>query len=199
MIISPNEQRSEAWFSERAGLPTASNFHKIVTSKGEPSDQRKKYMRTLAGEKITGEQDKSYKNDDMIRGTEMEEPAISLYEFATGNKVELVGLCWKDEEKTVGASPDALVGSDGGLEVKSACHSIQVERLLANKLPAGKVQQLQGCMFVTGRKWWDFMSFRLKMRPLIIRVERNEEFINRLSTELDKFCKELNEIVNKIR
>ena len=33
------EQGSRRWYEIRAGRPTASNFHRIITPKGEPSRQ----------------------------------------------------------------------------------------------------------------------------------------------------------------
>ena len=38
------EQGSARWYQLRLGRPTTSNFHRIVTAKGEPSKQALAYM-----------------------------------------------------------------------------------------------------------------------------------------------------------
>lgn len=60
-------------------------------------------------------------------------------------------------------------------------------------------QQVQGSMLVTGRKVWTFMSYYPNVKPLILKVERNEDFIDDMKFELEKFCKELNELVIKLK
>jgi hypothetical protein len=35
-------------------------------------------------------------------------------------------------------------------------------------------------LWISGRDWWDFMSYHPKMEPLIVRVFRDEEFIKAL-------------------
>ena len=49
------EQRTPEWFAARVGIPSASNFDKIFTSKGAKSTQSKAFMNTLLAEFITGE------------------------------------------------------------------------------------------------------------------------------------------------
>ncbi len=51
----------------------------------------------------------------MLRGIELEPEAVEVYEFIVGEAVQEVGVCWLDESKRVGASPDRLVGSKGTL------------------------------------------------------------------------------------
>ena len=199
MIILDCKQGSLEWEQARIGIPTASRFHEIVEANGNPSDQRKKYMWELAGERRAKRQQESFKSKEMERGNLKEAEARSLYEFLRDVEVQEVGFCYLDENKLVGASPDGLVGFDGGLEIKTAKLSVQVERLLANELPAGKMQQIQGRMYVTGRKWRDFMSYSSGLKPLIIRELRNDEFIHKLSTELSLFCAELEICVAKIK
>lgn len=199
MKILDHIQGSEEWFAARCGIPTSSNFDKILTTKGVVSKQREKYLYRLAGEKITGKSEETYKNDAMLRGQEMEAEARSLYELMTGSKVEQVGLCVTEGKIVYGASPDGLVGKDGILEIKCPLISTHVGYLLNKELPMDYYQQLQGQLLVTGRKWVDFMSYYPSMRPLIIRVKRNESFIKTLELELSNFCLELKKIVDKIK
>ena len=118
MITIDCEQLSPEWYKLRAGVPSASNFDKLITAKGETSKQRIKYMYTLAGESITGEKEQTYQNATMQRGIELENEAREMYELITGQEVAQVGFCMNDN-KEFGCSPDGLVGEDGLIEIKA--------------------------------------------------------------------------------
>lgn len=198
MQIFKFEQKSDEWKKIRLGLPTSSNFDKIVTSKGEPSKQKQKYIYQLAGERVSGVAEESYQSQAMLRGVETEEEARRFYEFTTGEIVKKVGFCLSDCGR-YGASPDGLVGEDGLVEIKCPTLAVHVGYLLDNKLPTDYFQQTQGQLFVTGRKWSDFISYFPGIKPLLIRVERNEEFIKCLESELKTFCDELEIVIGKIK
>lgn len=189
-------QGTPEWFAARCGIPTSSNFDKIITSKGVTSKQRDKYLYTVAGESIIGKAEETYKNDIMLRGQVMEEEARQAYELVTGNEVTQVGLC---THKGAGASPDGLVGDDGTLEIKCPTIGVHISYLLKGTLPTDYFHQVQGQLFVTERKWADFVSYYPGLKTLIVRVERDESFIARLAFELNIFCKELETIVKKIK
>lgn len=199
VYIADIEQGSPEWLSLRGGIPTASGFSNIVTSKGEPSKSAQKYMYQLAGERLTGAPMESYTNGNMARGNEMEAEARAAYEFITDNHIEQVAFCFKDERRLYGASPDGLVGADGGVEFKNPILTTAVEYLDKKKLPTIYTQQTQGFLLVTGREWIDFMAYFPGLKPLIIRVERDEKFIRALECELDDFCGELNALVERLR
>ncbi len=198
MITLDVAQGSLEWFAGRCGVPSASNFDKIVTTKGEPSKSATKYLWQLAGERITGKAEETYQNAAMQRGIELEAEAVGLYEMINAKTTE-VGICYPDERKLVAASPDRLVGKDGLLEIKCPLIYTHVGYLLDGTLPTDYFQQVQGQLYVTGRKWVDFMSHYPGMKPLIIRVKRDEKFIACLDAELAKFVSELQSVTEKIR
>lgn len=185
MIEITCEQGTPEWFEARCGIPTASNFKKLVSSTGRPSTQQKGYMMDLLAEKMMGEKTHTEPNEWMLRGIELEAEAADLYAFTTGAELKEVGFLL-DSSQSFGCSPDRLVG-DGGLEIKCPKPSTHVSYLLANKVPADYYPQVQGCMLVTGAKWWDFMSYCPGMKPLIIRCERDEAYLETLCEELSKF------------
>ena len=187
MIILDCEQGSEEWFEARKGIPTASCFDKIVTSKGESSTQATAYRHKLLAEWMGAEQE-SYTNAHMERGTELEDEARRTYQFITEKTTRQVGLIYKDEKKLVSCSPD---GFEHGLELKCPAGNTHVKYLLDNKLPAKYVQQVQGSMYVTGADEWDFMSYYPGMPPLIITVKRDDEFQEKLDKALTKFIKKM--------
>jgi len=199
MKVLDHEQGSKEWFAARAGLPTASNFDKLITTKGEPSKQAQKYMYQLAGEAITGTKEEGFQSDAMTRGIEMEGEARSLYSLATGLDVEEVGLCLMDGKVPAGASPDGLVGDDGLVEIKCPKLATHVEYMLADKMPTTYFQQVQGQLMVTDRDWCDFMSYYPAMPLFKVRVKRDDVFIEALKVELKKFNRELEAVVSKLK
>ena len=202
MIISSAEQGSAGWFSERAGVPSASSFVKLMGSQGKISTQREKYMYTLAGERITGKKEEGYSNGSMQRGVEMEGEARDFFQLITGLAVKEVGFCYKDEAKGEGCSPDGLIMEMSeikeGLEIKCPDLSTHVEYLLKKKLPTKYFPQVQGSLFVTGLEKWHFFSYYPDMPPVHIEVERDEIWIAKFSKAIKDFNKELDEVHKKL-
>ena len=54
-------------------------------------------------------------------------------------------------------------------------------------------------MLVTGRPWWYFISYHESEVPLILRIPRDEILISKLRHELIIFCKELDNLVTRMR
>ena len=187
MIILDLEQGSEEWHLARLGIPTASNFAKIITSTGKLSTSATGYMHKLIAEYLMEKPIDIEKTEWMERGNELEADARGAYEFITDTTVDEVGLIYKDDKRLVSASPDGLINSDGGLEIKCPSPAVHVEYLLANKCPSKYLPQVMGCMYVTGRIWWDFMSYHPDLDPLIVRVNRDEELITKMDEAINKF------------
>lgn len=198
IIISNCEQGGEEWFSCRMGIPTASEFSTIlaVGKNGGSSITRKTYLRKLAGEILTGEPMESYGNHHMERGKIMEDEARDLYSFQTGTELRRVGFIRNGDK---GASPDSLIGTNGGLEIKSALPHIQIERLLSDELPSEHKAQVQGCLWVSEREYWDFISYCPKLPLLVKRVYREDDYIKSLALAVELFNVELNQTVDYIR
>lgn len=158
-----------------------------------PSASRLKYLRTLAGEIIRGTpEEEGYSSAAMERGKVMEAEARDLYAFARGVDPVEVGFVRRGD---AGASPDSLIGEDGGLEIKTALAHIQFDRLQKNELPSEHKAQVYGNLWVTERKWWDFVSYSPGLPPLIVRVDRDEEYIAKLAKAVDAFNDELGNLV----
>lgn len=179
MRIIECEQGTPEWLQARLGIPSASSYSKLVTTTGKSSAQAEAYINQLVAERITGEPTVFHVTEPMTRGIELEPEARFRYEMETGNLVIQVGFLMHDTLQA-GASPDGLVGENGGLEIKCPSAHTHVEYLRDGDLPIKYFQQLQGCLWISGRDWWDFMSYHPKMEPLIVRVFRDEEFIKAL-------------------
>ena len=196
MIILECEQRTEEWYAARKGIPTASDFDKIITSTGKQSTQRKKYMLQLAGERLGGIVDESYQSFAMLQGVEKEADARSLYELAH-EPVKEVGFCLSDCKK-FGCSPDGLVGDEGLVEIKCPIISTHVGYMIENDVPSEYYCQVQGQLLVTGRKWCDFWSYFPGLPPVWVRETPDDVFQRLLKKELELFCIELDETVKKL-
>ena len=200
MITELMDQLGQEWFKTRCGIPTASNFGKILSPTGKPSTQAVKYAYQLAGERITGIKEEGYSNANMQAGMDREEEGRNFFEFSQGVTLTQVGICYPNERKEYSCSPDSLIlDAEEGFEQKNPIITTQVEYLLAGKLPTIYIPQVQGSMLITGYKAWWFLSYYPSLKPLIIRVERDEKYIELLKTAIYKFNKELDDIVKKIR
>ncbi|GAA0589066.1 lambda exonuclease family protein [Paenochrobactrum glaciei] len=187
-------QGSPEWFGARAGIPTASRFSTVM-AKGE-GKTRSEYMRTLAGEIITGEIEESFSSPHMERGKLMEDEARETYAFINSVEPYQVGFIRNGDK---GASPDSLIGTDGGLEIKTALPRIQIDRLERNRLPPEHKAQVQGNLWIAEREWWDFVSYWPRLPMLIIRVYRDEDYIKTMSDEIDRFNDEKAALIERIR
>ena len=194
------EQRSPEWYELRLGLPTASKFATVMASgrsTGSPSITRRKYMHTLAGERMTGEPAETYTNHHMDRGREMEEEALANYALQTGADPARIGFV-RDLELAggVGCSPDALVGDDGMVEIKTALPHLLIDALIGEDAPhATHEKQLQGNLWITGRAWCDLVVYWPRLPLFVKRVHASEQWAGDLSRALERFNAELASIV----
>lgn len=193
-VFTDLEQCSPEWFAARAGIPTASRFATVM-AKGE-GKTRSEYMRKLAGEILTGEPSEQFSNIHTDRGNAMEDEARETYAFINDAEIQRVGFIRNGNK---GASPDSLVGTNGGLEIKTALPHIQIDRLERDRLPPEHKAQVQGNLWISEREWWDFVSYWPRLPVLTVRVYRDEDYIKTLSDEIDRFNDELAALVERIR
>jgi len=199
-IIKNVDQGSEQWFQLRLGVATASNFDKIITAGGKQSTTLEKYALQLATELMLTEPDPSYKNNLMARGNEVEPLARQVYQEETFSIVEEITM-FKSDCGNFGYSPDGLVGEDGLIEIKCPLGTTHFQYIIDNKAPTDYWQQLQGGLWVSGRKWIDFLSFHphFKTKQIFIkRVERDENYIAKLEELANKTISLRNEYLNKL-
>jgi len=199
IVLSDIVQGSESWFEAKLGIPGSSSFNKIITASGATSKQRTEYLYKLAAEKLTGEREETYQSQAMTEGLNREEESRTLYEMITDTIVSQVGVIFKDEQKRFLCSPDGIVNGDWGLEMKNVLPKTQVGYLVSGKIPSKYICQIQGSLLVTGFKRWDFFSYCPGLPPLIIKVQRDEVFIKKMSKVLDEFHLELIMLVRKIK
>ncbi len=188
-------QGSEDWWEAKLGFVSASHFHQVLNKK----EGRKLYMRKVAAERLTGFREESYTNKIIENGSETEQEARKYYETVNDCEVKQVGFVMRDE--WVGGSPDGLIGKDGLLEIKCVISSTHIATILSEKMPALHIPQVQGLLWVTDRKWCDFISYdpRVLSQPMFtVRVERDKEYFKKLAGEVGVFVNELKVMIDKI-
>lgn len=192
------EQGTAEWYAARLGIPTASEFQTLLAKGrgGGVSVGRITYMRKLAGERLTGEPMESYTNEHMERGKAMEGEARDLYAMVANVEPTQVGFLRRGD---VGASPDSLIGDDGLLEIKTKLPHLQIAVLEEGVVPNEHMAQLQGQLWVSGRRWVDFVSYWPGLPPFIKRVERDEALIATIKVAADEFLIELAALVERIQ
>jgi hypothetical protein len=193
-------QGSDAWLQARCGKATSSNFSDVL-AKGK-GIVRAKYLRQVLAERLTGKPTETYRNAHMDRGTEQEPFARMALEAKLGVMVEEVGFI-AHEHLPAGASPDGLIGDDGGCEIKSVIPTVQVETIMRGGYPPEHVAQVQGNLWITKRQWWIFGSYCPDMpehlRLYTFRVERDEAYIATLAVEVMAFLGEVEELYNRLK
>jgi hypothetical protein len=187
-------QNTPEWAALRAGRPTASEFSSIL-AKGE-GKTRAAYMRRLAGEIVTGEPGETFTSPVLDRGHAMEADARARYAFERDVDPQLVGFITNGPK---GCSPDALIGENGILEIKSKRADLLIETLLKNEAPPEHKAQCQGALWIAEREWIDLAIYWPKMPMPVFRLTRDEAYIANLSSEVDRFIDELATMVEKIR
>lgn len=192
MKIIDVAQGTPEWRAARCGIPTASCFDKIIRpSDGKLSASADKYLARLLAEWWTGQPIDDYVSPHMERGTELEGEARDWYSWDSGHDVQQVGFCTTDDG-LVGCSPDGLVEPDGGLELKTPGIETHMVYLLdPKKLVADYRCQVQGCLMVTGRKWWDLCSFSPILPNVRERIICDTDFIDAMRAAVDQFNERL--------
>jgi len=198
------EQRTSEWFAARLGCVTASRTADVMAkTKSGYSTSRANYMAQLITERLTQTPTEGFSSAAMQWGTETEPQARAAYELMTGAEVVEEGFVAHPTIEGFGASPDGLVGDDGLLEIKCPNSATHIDTLLAEKVPAKYVTQMQVQMLCTGRQWCDFVSFdpRLPgdMNYWCQRVQADPVRQAEIAEEVQKFLGELDEKLNALK
>lgn len=198
--IAAIQQGTEEWHQLRLGKVTASRVADILAkTKSGASASRGNYLIELALQRVTKTIEESYSNSAMEWGVATEPQARVAYEVLTGNFVDQIAFVNHPTIEGFGCSPDGLVG-EGLIEIKCPNSATHWSYIKANEPPQKYIIQMQAQMSVTGAKWCDFVSFDPRMpersQLLIIRVNRDNEFIADMENEIKQFLNEVEAEVN---
>jgi len=95
------------------------------------------------------------------------------------------------------------VGDDGLIEIKCMNTANHVETIIEGKPPSRYIPQMQCQMAVTGRQWCDFVAFDPRLpddlQLLVVRVDRDQEYIDQMEVEVKQFLSEVNDLFNQLK
>lgn len=199
-------QGTAEWLQLRCGRATGSNFDACLAKGkgGAEATTRRNYRVRLALEQITGKvMESGFKSSAMDQGTEREPYARMGYESRTGHIVQEVAFV-PHSFLMAGVSPDGLVGEQGMVEFKCPTPAVHWEYLqLTGEPPSEYKAQVMGQMWVTGRKWCDFVSynpdFPEELQLHVVRVARDKFYIAQLDAEVTLFLRDVTKTVSEIR
>ena len=105
--------------------------------------------------------------------------------------VDVAGFVTTDDEK-FGASADGFIDKDGGLEIKCLVDPGRIRNVILSDDISEFMDQIQGGMWLTGRKWWQFALFcpaleKIGLQIYTKRVERDDNYINEMELDLLEF------------
>jgi hypothetical protein len=195
------EQGTPEWLQARAGAITASCFSDAVSvltkngtrrKAGDPTAAAERYAGDIAIERISGnpygEPPKAWA---LERGHIMEARARTAYEVRHGLTALESGIV-KTDDDWFGYSSDGLVDDDGLIEIKCPIASDKILAMFQTGDTSEYDHQIQGGLWITGRKWLDFVMFVPDLESVgndlyVKRIYRDETFIEQMEKDLLRF------------
>jgi predicted phage-related endonuclease len=191
------EQGTTEWHDMRRGVLTSTAIRTLITPTGKlaDNDKTRAHVYEVAAQRITGRTEDGFQSFDMMRGHVEEILARDLYSQHY-NPVTECGFITNDSLGfAVGYSPDGLVGDDGLIEIKSAKAKIQVQRIVDGDIPTEHMAQVQTGLWVTGRKWCDFISYSNGMEMMVVRVNADPAYHALIEQAAQAFEGRVSEII----
>lgn len=213
-ISTPEQQDELEWREKRLGMITGSNFGKLVKTdrKGgftlSTSKTASDLIYKIAWERLlkngnisNGLGRLNVSSQSMNHGNDYEGEAIMKYQEHTGNEVTYV-QSFVEKDEFIGGTPDAYIEEDGLIEVKCPWNGgNHLQSMLEQKIYNPEyVYQIQGYLWITGRKWCDFVTYDPDLveglQLNIIRVDRDEAIIEGIKLVMEEVKKKIESIIN---
>lgn len=200
MKIIDCKQNTPQWIAARLGKVTASEIDALVSPKGKirAGSGVDTYLYKKLAEKLLGFSLNDWTSQAAEHGSIMEMEARPWYAFDREVEVKEVGFCVSDDDR-IGFSPDGLVGDDGGLEIKVFQPQNSLRVLVEDKIPDENIMQVHFSLYVSGRKWWDWVSYSRQWPPFVTRVHRDEKIMATFKEALDAYYARFDAAFTKIK
>jgi putative phage-type endonuclease len=205
MRIIDVEQNTPEWLQARCGRITASRVRDVLNwlKSGKESEKRASYRVEILSERLTGRMESKNVNAEMQWGIDNEAAARFAYEQFIRAEVKRIGFVIHPSMDFFGASPDGLVGEDGGIEIKCPKTSTHLEWMFDGIIPDEHRYQMVAGICCTERKWWDFVSYDPRLprhlRLFIVRMQRDESEVAKVEQEVLRFNEEVESMMKSLK
>lgn len=196
------KQRSDQWFSEKAGKISSSRVKPIMSGKSLGTGAQT-YAVELIAEKlltimpdnfVTFAMQQGIDNEPYIRDTYIESRKIEV--------TEVGGV--ENNEKTCWFSPDGLIFEkkiiEGFIEIKSPQPKQHMINLLSKEIDSIYVPQIQFGFLITGARYCDFISynplFKEGLQFKVIRVLPDFKYITEMEKRINSFLFLMEKIIS---
>lgn len=204
MKLHQVEQNTPEWKQARLGIPTASNFHYIITPLGKPVDsrERKSYLYRLTAERILNVPmpERFQGNEWTERGTQLEDRAANELAKRLNRTFEPGGFITTDDGR-FGCSPDRIiVGKHGSeaVEIKAPAAWTHIQYMVEG--PGERYKpQVQGQILCGGFWGVHFWSFHPDFAPVHVYTLPDSAYLAKLQNLLNLFNSELETTVDWVK
>lgn len=159
---------------------------------GDFSVAARDYAFRLAIERISGlPLDEGFETWQMRRGHDLEPTARAAHEIEAGVVVQRCGFVTTDD-RAFGCSADGLIGAHGGSEYKCLVAPDRLRNVLVDGDLTEFADQVQGCMWLMGRRFWHFALYCPALKPIGRELwwrewVRDDSYIEAMEPELLEF------------
>lgn len=193
------EQGSAIWFNLKLGVLSASNASQIVAKK--ESETRLTYMSELVAQIATGVMEE-INSKYLDWGSQHEAAARASYEFKENCEITPLCFVFKDDKFREGCSPDGIVNSEKGVEIKTPFNAVHyVKFLCEDKIKPEYFYQYQYTMRVMECDSWDFCQYHplMKRKPLkVLTVKRDDDTQKKFDDMVPEFILDMDKMLAKI-
>jgi putative phage-type endonuclease len=186
------KQGTPEWFEARIGRITGSRVGGILGC--SPFKSRQATLRDMVLESI-GQRD-DFDNPAMAWGRDNEDKALSIYEFLYAGTDEVTRTGFWTSGDNLGASPDALVGSKGMVEIKCPYKLKDENNPMFDSIEElpHYWHQMQLQLLCADREWCDFFQWAPNGHRHE-RVYRDENWLEEHEVKFDNFMAEYRKAV----
>lgn len=155
------DQRSDEWLRLRAGHIGSSQLYRVMSKgKGDSESRiRNSLMVQILAEKYTGTLLENFSSPEIDWGISHEDEARQRFMNDSGYSVSLHHGKECHSIKELWCSPDGLVGTSGGLEIKCPNTTTHLLTMTTGEVDKKYIYQMCGYIIVYNLTFVDFMSY----------------------------------------
>lgn len=192
------EQGSEEWLTARMQSIGGTGTSKLITTKGARSKSREDYLYTKAAQRLTGRSKQIFSTFEMTWGHEHEPEARDIFSITKDIEMKTCAMIFSDENRNWHISPDGYTDV-AGLEIKCPQLKAYDKYVSSGVLPTEHILQVQTSLALTGFEYWYYMVYFPGLKPMILKIERDEALIKIIKAEVNIFNRDLKTLITKLK